>query len=324
MPRIFVSRAIPDVGLNKLRAFAELDVWNEDGPVPRNELLKRVRGCDGLLTMLSDTIDAAVMDAAGEQLKVISNYAVGYNNIDISQANRRGIQVGNTPDVLTDATADLAFALLIAAARRLGEAQRSVIDGAWHTWSPTGFIGQDIRGKTIGIVGLGRIGMAMARRCHGGWGMRVIYTAQSDKPHAEAELGARRVSFEELLSQSDFISVHAPLNDQTRGLFDADAFACMKPTSVFVNTARGLIHDHDALYASLRDGQIFSAGLDVTHPEPLPASDPLLTLSNCIVIPHIGSATLSSRNDMAEIAADNLIFGLSGGTLRCWVNPPAP
>lgn len=320
-PRVFVTRRIPAAGLDRIAAACDTDVWDGPLPPPREVLLERSRGCDGLLTLLTDQVDRELMDAAGPQLKVISNFAVGYNNIDVDEATRRGIAIGNTPDVLTDATADMAFSLLISAARRIPESIDFIRQGKWKTWEPLGHIGMDLLDKTIGIVGMGRIGYAMARRCHGGWAMRVLYTDQRVNAQAESELGARRVDFDTLLAESDFVSVHTDLNDTTRGLFDASAFRKMKPTAIFVNTARGPIHHQRDLYQALKEGEIFAAGLDVTDPEPIAMDDPLLTLPNCVIAPHIASATVSSRNGMAEIAADNLLAGLRGQPLRCQVAP---
>ncbi|GIW94115.1 MAG: D-glycerate dehydrogenase [Pirellulaceae bacterium] len=318
--KVFVTRRIPAAGIDKIRQACNADIWPDPLPPPREELLRRVAGCHGIVTLLTDRVDAELMDAAGPQLKVISNFAVGYNNIDVAEATRRGIRVGNTPGVLTEATADMAFALLIAAARRLGEAQQYVRDGKWKTWEPEGHIGMDLVGKTLGVVGMGRIGYALARRCHFGWQMRVLYFDRVRNEEAEKQLGAERVEWERLLGESDFISVHADLNESTRGMFNADAFRKMKPTAVFVNTARGPLHVQQDLYEALKNRQIFAAGLDVTDPEPLPPDDPLLELPNVIVVPHIASATVSSRNGMAEIAADNLLLGLAGKPLRCPVN----
>jgi glyoxylate reductase len=252
---------------------------------------------------------------------VVSNYAVGFNNIDVPAATERGIAVGNTPGVLTDATADMAFSLLISAARRIVESQKYAEAGHWKTWEPLGHIGQDLVGRTIGIVGMGRIGFAMAKRCHGGWGMNVLYHDLHLNQAAEKELSAKRVELDRLLAESDFISVHTDLNDTTRGMFNAAAFAKMKPTAVFVNTARGPLVVEADLADALRKGVIFAAGLDVTDPEPPKVDNPLLKLPNCVVAPHIASATVSSRNAMADIAADNLIAGVSGKPLRAWVNP---
>ena len=318
--KVFVTRKIPAVGLRRIQEACDADVWPDALPPPREELLRRVAGCHGLLTLLTDTVDAELMDAAGPQLKVISNFAVGYNNIDVAEATRRGIRVGNTPGVLTEATADMAFALMIAAARRIKEAQQYIEQGHWKTWEPEGHIGMDLWQRTVGIVGMGRIGYALARRCYGGWQMRVLYYDRLPNETAERELKAQRVDWDTLLAESDFVSVHADLNETTRGMFNAEAFRKMKRTAVFVNTARGPLHVQKDLYQALRDGVIFAAGLDVTDPEPLPPDDPLLSLPNCIVVPHIASATVSSRNGMAEIAADNLLLGLQGKPLRCPVN----
>ncbi len=319
-PKVFVTRLIPDAGLNKVRAACDAEVWDEPLPPPPEVLRHKLADCEGLLCLLTERIDAAVLEAA-PRLKVISNYAVGFNNIDVAAATARRIPVGNTPGVLTDATADMAFALLIAAARRIVESQRYAASGKWKTWEPLGHIGQDLVGRTLGIVGMGRIGYALAQRCRGGWDMQVLYHDQRANEAAERELGAKRVGFDELLARSDFVSVHADLNDTTRGMFNAAAFAKMKPTAVFVNTARGPLVVEKDLVAALREGKIFAAGLDVTDPEPPPADNPLLTLPNCIVAPHIASATVASRDAMAEIAADNLIAGLRGQPLRHCVNP---
>jgi glyoxylate reductase len=318
--QVFVTREIPAAGLEKLKSSCRCDVWSEPLPPPRDVLLEKIAGCDGVLTLLTEKVDAEFMDAAGAGLKVISNFAVGYNNIDFEEAARRGIRVGNTPGVLTDATADMAFALLISAARWIVAGQDFVRAGKWKTWEPLGHIGVDLVGRTIGIVGMGRIGYSMARRCHGGWGMQVLYHDKFQNEHAERDLGAKRVDFDTLLAESDFVSVHVDLNDSTRGLFDAAAFRKMKNTAVFINSARGPIHVQRDLYQALRDGEIFAAGLDVSDPEPIQLDDPLLTLPNCVIVPHIASATVSSRNGMAEIAADNLLAGLRGETLRCPVN----
>lgn len=318
--KVFVTRRIPEVGLEKIRAACEAEVWPEQLPPSPQVLREKIADCDGLLSLLTERIDAALMDAA-PRLKVISNYAVGYNNIDVPAATQRGICVGNTPGVLTDATADMAFALLISAARRIVESQRYAAEGQWKTWEPLGHIGQDLAGRTLGIVGMGRIGFAMAARCHRGWGMPVLYYDLHASEVAERELSARRVDLPTLLQESDFISAHTDLNDSTRGMFNAAAFQQMKPTAVFVNTARGPLVVEADLVRALNEGWIFAAGLDVTDPEPPRPDNPLLHLPNCVVAPHIASATFASRNSMAEIAADNLIAGLEGKPLRAWVNP---
>jgi glyoxylate reductase len=319
-PRVFVTRLIPDAGLRKIKEHCDAEVWPEQLPPPAEVLRQKIASCDGLLSLLTDRIDGPLLDAA-PRLKVVSNYAVGFNNIDVPAATARGICVGNTPGVLTDATADMAFCLLIAAARRVVEGHNYSVAGHWKTWEPLGHLGQDLAGRTVGIVGMGRIGFAMAQRCRGGWGMRVLYHDVYKNDKAETELGARQVDLETLLRESDFISVHTDLNEKTRGMFGAEQFRKMKPTAVFINTARGPLHDQKALYEALKAGTIFAAGLDVTDPEPPAADDPLLKLPNVVVAPHIASATVGTRNAMAEIAADNLLAGVSGQPLRAWVNP---
>jgi glyoxylate reductase len=318
--KVFVSRRIPDAGLNRIRQHCDAEVWSEPLPPPYDVLRSKVANCDGLVALLTDKIDAALMDGA-PRLKVVSNYAVGFNNIDIAGATSRGIAVGNTPGVLTDATADMAFCLLIGAARCLVSGHRYTLSGQWKTWEPLGHLGQDLAGRTLGILGMGRIGYALAQRCHGGWGMQVLYHDVYRNEKAEADLGARLVDFDTLLREADCLSVHTDLNEKTRGLFGAAQFGKMKRTAVFVNTARGPIVDEKALYDALRSGTIFAAGLDVTDPEPPALDNPLLSLPNVIVAPHIASATVGTRNAMAEICADNLIAGLSGQKLPAWVNP---
>jgi glyoxylate reductase len=319
-PKVFVTRVIPAAGLDRVRSACDADVWTDPLPPPPNVLREKAAHCDGILSLLTDKIDGSFMDAC-PKLRVISNYAVGFNNVDIAAATDRGIRVGNTPGVLTDATADLAFALLISAARRVVESHNYTIAGKWKTWEPMGHIGQDMAGKTLGIVGMGRIGFALAKRCRGGWGMNVVYNDLHRNEEAERDLGARRVDLPVLLAESDFVSVHANLTEGTHGMFDAAAFAKMKRTAVFVNTARGPLVKEKDLYDALKNGVIFAAGLDVTDPEPPRMDNPLLTLGNCVVAPHIASATVATRTAMANIAADNLIAGLEGRKLPHWVNP---
>jgi glyoxylate reductase len=312
---VFVARRIPDAGLKLIAVSAEIQLHDHPLPPTRQQLLAGVRGCSGILSLLSDRIDAEVFEAAGPQLRVVSNFAVGFNNIDLPEAARRGVAVGNTPDVLTDATADIAVGLLLAAARRFREAQQAVQQRTWQTWEPLGWIGMDLRGKTLGIVGMGRIGEAVARRLVPGWGMRLLYTARHDKPTVDAELGGRRVELEELLRSSDFVSLHVALNQETRHLLNAQRLGLMQPTAVLVNTARGEIIDQAALIETLRAGRIFAAGLDVCDPEPLPDGNPLRELENCLLLPHIGSATITARDAMAERSARNLIAGIQGDPL---------
>lgn len=320
--KVFVTRLIPEAGLEPIRAACEAEVWSEPLPPPRDVLLQKVADCDGLLALLTERIDGELLDAA-PRLKVVSNYAVGFNNIDVPAATSRGVRIGNTPGVLTEATADLAVALLLAAARRIVESHTWALEGHWKTWEPRGFIGQDLGAKTLGVLGMGRIGLSVARKLYWGWGMNVIYCDPHENREAQQQFGARRVDFDALLSEADFLSIHADLNDTTRGLFNAKAFRKMKPTAVFVNTARGPLVVEADLLEALQKGTIFAAGLDVTDPEPPDPASPLLRQPNCVVVPHIASATVTSRNGMAEIAAANLLAGLRGEPLPHWVNPQA-
>ncbi len=319
-PRVFVTRRIPAAGLDQVRAHCDAEVWDGDLPPPHDTLLKKVADCDGLVALLTDRIDAGLLDAA-PRLKVVSNYAVGFNNIDVPACTARGVCVGNTPGVLTDATADMAFCLLIAAARRLVDGHEYGRAGKWKTWEPLGHLGQDLAGRTLGVVGMGRIGYALARRCRHGWDMKVLYFDVHRSEKAETDLGARRVDLDELLAQADFVSVHTDLNDSTRGLFNRTTFRKMKPTAVFVNTARGPIVVEADLVEALKSGVIFAAGLDVTDPEPPVPGSPLYGVPNLIVAPHIASATVGTRNAMADICARNLLAGLRGEALPAWVNP---
>jgi glyoxylate reductase len=318
-PKVFVTRVIPEKGLELIREFCEVDVWQDRMPPPRQELLKHVRGTDGLLCLLTDRVDGDVMDTGGEGLTVISNLAVGFDNIDVPAATARGIPVGNTPDVLTDATADFAFTLLMAAGRRLLEADRYIRAGKWKTWDPMALLGVDMKGATLGLAGFGRIGKAMARRARG-FDMRVIYYDPKDK-EPDPKIKATRVDFETLLRESDFISLHTPLTPDTRHLIDSQALSGMKPTAVLINTSRGPVVDLEALYEAMNEKRIFAAALDVTDPEPLPPDHPLYTLDNVIIAPHIASASRATRDKMAMMAARNLIAGLKGERLPNCVNP---
>lgn len=312
-PRVFVTRKIRERGLFLIQQACQVDLWEDDLPPSRKDLMVHVQGVDGLLCLLSDRIDEEVMDAAGEQLKVISNHAVGVDNIDLRAAKERGIQVGNTPGILTDATADFAFALLLAASRRVVEAEHTVRAGHWKTWGPSILLGVDLVGATLGIVGFGRIGQAMARRARG-FEMNILYY-DPGAPESFPDLGAQKVNFETLLRQSDFISLHTPLNEETHHMIDAKSFSMMKEKAVLVNTSRGSVVDQDALYKALKEKRIFAAALDVTEPEPLPMDSPLLGLDNLVLTPHIASATYQSRDRMAVLAAKNLLAGLRGEPL---------
>jgi glyoxylate reductase len=319
-PKVFVTRRIPAAGLDRIVRQCDAEVWPEQLPPPHDVLKEKVAGCDGLVSLLTDRIDAALLNGS-PRLKVVSNYAVGFNNIDVGAATALGIAIGNTPGVLTDATADMAFCLLIAAARRVVEGHDYARAGWWKTWEPLGHLGQDLVGRALGVVGMGRIGLALARRCHAGWDMTVLYHDTYANEKAEKELGARRVDLDTLLRDADVVSVHTDLNEQTRGLFNAARFKQMKRTAVFVNTARGPIVVEKDLIEALRSGTIFAAGLDVTDPEPPSPDSALLQLPNLIVAPHIASATVGTRDAMAEICANNLLAGLTGQPLPAWVNP---
>ena len=318
-PKVFVARRIPAAGLDPILAACDVDVWPDRLPPAPEVLREKVAGCDGLVSLLTDRVDAALL-AAAPTLKVVSNFAVGVNNIDLPACTARGVKVGNTPGVLTDATADIAVTLLLAAARRLGESAADAKAGRWLTWEPLGWLGRELAGKTLGVVGMGRIGYATAKRLHHGWGMRVVYTARTPKPDADRDLSAARVDLDALLADSDFVTVHADLNDSTRGLFGAAAFAKMKPTAVFVNTSRGPLVDQPALAHALRTGTIFAAGLDVTDPEPLPLTHELYALPNCVIAPHVASATVETRDAMARKCAANLLAGVRGEPLPDPVN----
>ncbi len=319
-PKVFVTRVIPALGLRQITEACDAEVWQDPLPPPADVLRARVADCDGLVSLLTDRIDAGLLDLA-PRLKVVSNYAVGFNNIDVAACTARGIAVGNTPGVLTDATADMAFCLLIGAARRLVEGHQYSLSGKWKTWEPLGHLGQDLAGRTLGVVGMGRIGYALAKRCRLGWDMRVLYADVHPSEPAERDLAARRVDLDTLLRESDFVSLHADLNAQTRGMIGAEQLRKMKRSAVLVNTARGPLVDPRALAEALRSGIIFAAGLDVTDPEPPAPDDPLLKLANCVIAPHIASATVETRDRMADICAKNLLAGLRGEKLVAWVNP---
>jgi glyoxylate reductase len=295
--RCLVTRRLPGDAVDRLAAEHEVDVWPGELPPSPAELRSRVAGAEGLLCLLTDRIDAALLDAA-PRLRAIANYAVGTDNIDLDEARARGIPVGVTPDVLTDATADLAFALILAAARRLPEAHAAVRDGRWRTWEPCGWLGHDVHGATLVIVGPGRIGAAVRRRADG-FSMRTLTVGRDDDLHAA-------------LARADIVSLHAPLTPATRHLIDAGALAALRPHAILVNTARGGLVDQAALATALHEGRLAAAALDVTDPEPLPPGDPLLAAPNLLVVPHIGSATHSARERMADLAVDNLLAALAG------------
>ncbi|MHA1736066.1 MAG: glyoxylate reductase [Candidatus Thorarchaeota archaeon] len=323
MDSVFVTRKIPDRGLNEITRAFRTSVWPNEEPPSRKEIIENARECTGLVTLLSDPIDAEVLDAL-PRLKIVAQYAVGYDNIDVEHATKRGIMVTNTPGVLTETTADLAWGLLMAASRRIVEADRYVRRGKWRVaWGPEMLLGVDVYGATLGIVGMGRIGYAMAKRATG-FGMTILYTSRSMTDitmKAERELGAKRVDLDILLRSSDFVSIHVPLTKETRHLIDRDKLAVMKPTAILINTARGPVIDEEALAEALANGRIRAAGLDVFEKEPLAADSPLLDLDNVVLTPHIGSASIETRSRMAEICARNLVAGLQGQRPPNLVNP---
>jgi glyoxylate reductase len=320
-PKVYVTRLLPKVALDKVLAFSDAKVWEGELPPPREVLLQNVADVEGLLSLLTDKVDAELMDQA-PHLKVVSNCAVGFDNIDVQAATKRGIIVGNTPGVLTDTTADFAFTLLMAAARRVVEGDRNVRAGKWKTWGLMTLLGQDVHSATLGIVGLGRIGVAVAKRARG-FGMKILYSDVVRNQQAEKDVGIEFVNMDRLLAESDFITLHTNLSPETHHLMGQKQFEKMKRTAILVNTSRGPIVDNMALYEALRSGKIAYAALDVTEPEPMPPDHPLLTLDNVIVVPHIASASVATRTKMALMAADNLIAGLKGEMPPNPVNPEA-
>ena len=321
MPRVFVTRGLPGELFAALRADSEfeLDIWPGDFPPPREDLLDRARGADGIICLITDQIDADVLAAAGAQLRVVSQMAVGVDNVDVAACTARGIPVGNTPGVLTETTADIAWALILASARRVVESAEFVKRGDWKTWGPLLMAGADVHGGTLGVVGFGAIGQAVARRA-AGFGMRVLYWNRTPRPERAAELGAQLRGLDQLLEESDFVSLNVALTDDTHHLINADALAKMQPSAILINTARGPIVDEAALAEALRDGRIAGAGLDVTEVEPIDPASPLLTMDNVVVLPHIGSASVATRAKMADIAVANLRAALAGEPMPHRVN----
>lgn len=317
-PRVYVTRIISEKALQILSAECDVKVWQGSMPPPREVLWEEVREIEGLVSLLTDKVDEELLKQA-LNLKVVSNVAVGYDNIDVIAANRHGIPIGNTPGVLTETTADLAFALMMAAARRLGESERYIRDGKWQTWDPTALLGVDIFGTTLGIIGMGRIGQAVAKRARG-FEMRVVYSGGGHGYQSQF-MGATRHELDDLLRESDFVSIHCPLTPETYHLIGERELGLMKPTAILVNTARGGIVDPKALYTALLNKQIGYAALDVTEPEPIHLDDPLLTLDHCLIVPHIGSASVRTREKMALMAVENLLAGLRGERLPHCVNP---
>ncbi len=320
-PKVFITRAIPENGIEMLKEHFEVEVWPEEREIPREVLLEKVRDVDALVTMLSERIDGEVFDNA-PRLRIVANYAVGYDNVDVEEATRRGIYVTNTPDVLTNATADFAWTLLLATARRLIEADSFTRSGEWRrkgiAWHPLMFLGHDVYGKTIGIIGFGRIGQAVARRAKG-FGMKILYYSRTRKPEAEEELKAEFKPLEELLKESDFVVLAVPLTKETYHMIGERELKLMKPTAILVNIARGKVVDTEALIKALKEGWIAGAGLDVFEEEPY-YNEELFSLKNVVLAPHIGSATFGAREGMAELVARNLIAFKNGEVPPTLVN----
>lgn len=313
-PKLFITRKLPDAGIRLLKDSFDIEIWPEYAPPPRNVLIEKLKNAQAMVSLLSDRIDAELL-AAAPSLKIISQYAVGYDNIDVKEATRRGIAVTNTPDVLTDASADFSWALLMAVSRRVVEADRYVRNGDWKVaWHPEMLTGKDVSGSTIGIIGAGRIGQAMARRARG-FSMKILYCSGSEKPDFEKETGATRADLEMLLRESDYVSLHVPLTDKTRGLINKEKLSLMKPGAYLINNSRGPVVDEDALYDALKSGRLAGAGLDVFVQEPVSPDNPLLQLSNVVAAPHISSAGHATRNKMAVMVAKNLLAWLENKPL---------
>ncbi|MEN6452942.1 MAG: D-glycerate dehydrogenase [Prolixibacteraceae bacterium] len=321
--KVLLSRIFPEIGIELLRnAGFSVTAWDKDRPMTQDELVESAKQHDALLCTMTDKIDGKLLREC-PRLKIISQFAVGYDNIDIRGATRLGIPVGYTPDVLSEATADVAFGLLIATSRKMFHLHKTIINGEWSYFRPTAHLGIELRNKTLGIFGLGRIGVEMARLCKGAYQMKILYHNRKPNREAERELDGRYVDFDTLLRESDVISVHCSLTDETRGIFNKEAFVRMKPTSIFINTARGLVHNETDLIEALQSGTIWGAGLDVTNPEPMRPDNPLLQMENVSVLPHIGSATVETRNKMITLAASNIIGFFRNGTVPHIVNPEA-
>jgi glyoxylate reductase len=319
--RILVTRNIPAIGIKMLRQEGfSVTVWQPERPMTEDELKSEAQKHHVILCLSADHIGSDFLNACSH-LEMISQYAVGYDNIDVAYATRLGIPIGYTPGAMTEATADIAFGLMIAVARKFFYMHKSIQKGEWTFFKPNANLGMELNGKTLGIFGLGRIGMAMARRCQGAYNMKIIYCNRNPNVEAEQKFGARQVSFDELLQQSDVISVHSLMSPATKGVFNKDSFSRMKPTAIFINTARGGMHQEQDLLEALTHGVIWGAGLDVTNPEPMQPGNPLLSMENVCVLPHIGSATVEARKEMSRMAAENIIHYFKFKSIPHIVNP---
>ncbi len=319
--KVLITRIIPSLAYELLtQAGFEVSVWEGVGAMTQTQLMERAQQVNALISLGSNKIDSQFFNACGH-LDIIAQFAVGYDNIDVAEATKRGIPVGNTPDVLSDATADVAFGLMIAVSRKMFYLHNTIAKGEWKQFEPLKNLGIELHGKTLGIFGMGRIGLVMAQRCKGAYNMKIIYNNRGRNEEAEKRFGAQWVSFDELLEQSDVLSVHSVLSDETRGLFNKSAFAKMKRSAIFINTSRGGVHHEQDLIEALQTQTIWGAGLDVTNPEPMHATNPLLSMPNVAVLPHIGSATVEARDGMARLAAENIIEFYKTGNVPYCVNP---
>ena len=321
MPKVLLTREYPSIAKELLQKEGfEVTVFPEPRPMTADELVTYSKNADAILCTITDKVTPEFLKEC-PHLKVIAQFGVGYDNINVPECTKYGIAVGNTPGVLTDATADTAFALLLSVARMTLHVHKQILAGNWKSFEPNRRLGIELKGKTLGILGLGRIGTEMARRCKGAYGMTILYHNRKNNVEAERDLGARLVSFDDLLREADIVSAHCALTNETRGIFNKDAFAKMKSTSIFINTARGPVHNEEDLYEALKSKQIWGAGLDVTNPEPMSADNPLLNMENVAVLPHIGSATIEARGGMARLAAQNIIGYFKNGVVPNCVNP---
>ena len=319
--KVFVSSVLPQIGIDMLRKESfNVITWNNNNPIPQETLIKNAKQCNALLCTLTAKIDANFLNECSH-LEIISQFGVGYDNINIAEATKLGIPVGNTPGVLTDATADISFGLMIAASRKMFFMHKKIEKDQWKYFTPTSHLGIELKYKTLGIFGLGRIGMEMAKRCKGAYEMNVIYYNRNRNIEAEKLLNAKYVSFDELLAQSDVLSVHSVLSEETKGIFNKTAFNKMKPTAIFINTSRGTVHNEEDLIRALNEGKLWGAGLDVTNPEPMHPDNPLLNMESVAVLPHIGSATVEARNGMSRLAAENIIEFYKNNRIPNFVNP---
>lgn len=319
--KVFVTRNIPATGIDLLKQEnISVEIWPHDHPLPQDELIKEAKKATAVLCLGTDKIDAFFLNEC-KHLDIISQFAVGYDNINVAEATKLGIPLGYAPGAMSDATADIAFGLMIAVSRKFFYNHKKILKGEWSYFRPLANLGIELKNKTLGIFGLGRIGIEMAKRCKGAYNMNIIYSNRNRNEEAEKTLNAKRVTFDELLQQSDVISVHSALSPETKGIFNKQAFWQMKPTSIFINTARGPVHNEPDLIEALNKGTIWGAGLDVTDPEPMKQDNPLLEMENVAILPHIGSATIEARSEMSKLAALNIVEYYKGNNIPHQINP---